>query len=244
MPQTQADYIKHWMELHPTWQIMRWDEKTFPLSFCEYTNLAAKKRKWAFVSDVARLYVLQKYGGVYLDTDVELFSPLDSFLDNSLFSGVEIYPTEFEKYGKPLLDAEGAPLNHSDGIPYCGFLSAILGSTPDHLLINALLNHYQGLSFQGMVELFQGEVIDGLLASHAVEHGFRYVDCLQRLPLMTIYPSSTFAYPGVPLTSQAVAYHHTVQSWTPKTATQKAFMWLDKAHLLKPYRTLKQRIKR
>ena len=45
-----------------------------------YMREAYDAKKWAFVSDVARLLILYKYGGVYLDTDVELLKPLEEKL--------------------------------------------------------------------------------------------------------------------------------------------------------------------
>ena len=41
---------------------------------------AFDKKKWAFVSDFARRDVIHSYGGVYLDMDVELVSPLAPYL--------------------------------------------------------------------------------------------------------------------------------------------------------------------
>ena len=97
MPQTQSDYIRQWQQLMPDWKFMRWDERNFDPDYCPYTAEAYRQKKWAFVSDVARLQALSQIGGVYLDTDVELFSSLEQFLDNRLFSAVELYPDDFER---------------------------------------------------------------------------------------------------------------------------------------------------
>ena len=46
----------------------------------EFAKKAFENKKWAFVSDYARLYALVNYGGIYMDTDVEVIKSLDSFL--------------------------------------------------------------------------------------------------------------------------------------------------------------------
>lgn len=52
-------------------------------------NKHMKKKNYAFVSDVARFDVLNTYGGIYLDTDVELIKPIERLLNNNLFMGYD-----------------------------------------------------------------------------------------------------------------------------------------------------------
>ncbi len=243
MPQTQSDYIRQWQQLMPDWKFMRWDERNFDPDYCPYTAEAYRQKKWAFVSDVARLQALSQIGGVYLDTDVELFSSLEQFLDNRLFSAVELFPDDFEREGRHLVNTEGSPLEPMADIPYCGFLSAVLGAEAHHPLVEECLTHYKQRPALNENGDLNATVIDGVLARHAVSHGFRYTDKLQQLPDMTIYPSTVFSYIGAPDRSHAVAFHHTAWSWMPKHGRKKFFNTLDKLHLLKSYRQLKKRLK-
>ena len=244
MPQAQEDCINGWRRLMPDWQIIRWDESNFDVNLCPYTAEAYKDKRWAFVADVARLKALSEMGGVYMDTDVELYTSLESYTENHLFSGVEIYREEFEREGLPLLDVEGKPLEPMTQIPCCGFLSAVVGAEAGHPLIRECLDFYLNRQARNEDGNLNSIVIDGVLAAHAVSYGFRYVEREQRLPLMTLYAPAQFAYAGVPITRQAVLYHHTAWSWMPKTRKQRLFLLLDKMHLLKPYRKLKKRILR
>jgi mannosyltransferase OCH1-like enzyme len=41
---------------------------------------AYEAKKWAFVSDYARLYICYTYGGIYFDTDIETIKPFDDLL--------------------------------------------------------------------------------------------------------------------------------------------------------------------
>ena len=38
----------------------------------EYVKEAYEAKKWAFITDYVRLYVLKNIGGIYMDTDVEV----------------------------------------------------------------------------------------------------------------------------------------------------------------------------
>ena len=72
--------IESWKKYCPDYQIIEWNESNFDVNMFDYTRQAYKEKKYAFVSDVARLYVVYNYGGIYLDTDIELKDSLDNFL--------------------------------------------------------------------------------------------------------------------------------------------------------------------
>ena len=74
--------LKTWEEFAPDYKVMKWDEDTFDLDSCTYVRQAYDKKRWAFVTDYVRFKVLQQYGGIYMDTDMELVKPLDDLLDN------------------------------------------------------------------------------------------------------------------------------------------------------------------
>ena len=58
----------------------------FDLNMYPYALEAYKERKFAFTADVCRLYALKKYGGIYVDTDIEFIKPIDeSFCPTMLF---------------------------------------------------------------------------------------------------------------------------------------------------------------
>lgn len=89
LPADAVRYIDGWRQLLPGYEIRRWDETNFPLDYSKYTREAAKMKNWAFVSDVCRLYALYTFGGIYLDTDIELLKSLDQFLPDKSFIGRE-----------------------------------------------------------------------------------------------------------------------------------------------------------
>lgn len=83
--------INTWKKILPDYEIVRWDdEKCLELiNQNEYARQAYEAKKYAFVSDYLRLYVLYNYGGVYMDTDVQVIKSIDSFLTENAFTCFE-----------------------------------------------------------------------------------------------------------------------------------------------------------
>ena len=83
--------LASWKKYCPDYEIKLWNEDNFDLKGAGiYAQQAYDEKQWAFVSDVARLYVLKEYGGIYMDTDMEVVRPLDDFLELPAFMGFEI----------------------------------------------------------------------------------------------------------------------------------------------------------
>ena len=74
--------IDSWKQYLPDYEIKLWNEDTFDVNSTAYTEEAYKLKKWAFVSDYVRLVALEKYGGVYMDTDVEVIKDFSELLEN------------------------------------------------------------------------------------------------------------------------------------------------------------------
>lgn len=89
IPAKFEKYIAQWHEKCPDYELKLWNEHNFDLSSAEYLKKAVKAGRWAFVADYVRLAVLYEYGGIYLDTDVELLDDFDAFLEKNLIFGFE-----------------------------------------------------------------------------------------------------------------------------------------------------------
>ncbi|MBQ7666008.1 MAG: glycosyl transferase [Synergistaceae bacterium] len=81
--------IASWKKYCPDYEIIEWNEDNFDVNAYAYTREAYDAKKWAFVSDVVRLYALVNYGGVYMDVDVEVIRPIDDLLRFDAVSGFE-----------------------------------------------------------------------------------------------------------------------------------------------------------
>ncbi len=235
MPQSQKDYIIGWHRLMPDWEIIRWDESNFKVDFCEYTAKAYQCKKWAFVSDVARLYALDKFGGVYLDTDIKLFSSLESFHNNKAFTGFEWYIGDYEEKALPLLDNKGKPIHPGTIIPACGLVAGIIGAESNNPIIHECLDRYTSMKNINDTDFV---IINNLIAGIAEKYGFCYQNRLQELGVITVYPSDIFASEPYHYRDYTVAIHRHSASWMTLTKRQRFERWLDCHNMLKGYKFL------
>lgn len=81
--------IESWKRVLVDYEIKEWNEDNFNIDDNTFVRQAYDAKKFAFVSDYVRVYALYNYGGIYLDTDVEIFKNFDDLLDNESFWGFE-----------------------------------------------------------------------------------------------------------------------------------------------------------
>jgi hypothetical protein len=81
--------IESWKKKLIDYEIIEWNEENFDIHCCSYVKEAYESGKFAFVSDYVRVLALYNFGGIYLDTDVEVFKSFDDFLHHESFWGFE-----------------------------------------------------------------------------------------------------------------------------------------------------------
>ena len=89
LPKKVKACIKTWKKYLPDYEIIEWNEKNFDINVCPFVKQAYENKKWAFVSDYARIYALYKEGGIYFDTDVKVLKDITHILDKDMFFGYE-----------------------------------------------------------------------------------------------------------------------------------------------------------
>lgn len=89
MPADAKKCIDSWKRYLPDYEIREWNEDNYDLDKYKYVRQAYNNKKYAYVTDVVRLDVLYDYGGIYMDTDVEVLKSLDPLLQYQGFSGFE-----------------------------------------------------------------------------------------------------------------------------------------------------------
>lgn len=89
LPKLAQKCLESWKKFCPDYEIVRWDESNFDLTMNGYTRMCVAEKKWAFLSDYVRLWVVAHHGGIYFDTDVELLRSPDELLQNEAFFGFE-----------------------------------------------------------------------------------------------------------------------------------------------------------
>lgn len=214
MPELALKCIASWKKYLPEYEIKEWNEDNFDLDLYPYAREAYDNRKFAFVTDVVRLYALYHEGGIYMDTDVEVLKPLDEFLHLPAFSGFE--------------DEVHIP-------------TGIMASEKKGKWVNWQLESYSGRHFvkeDGSFDLTTNVVTIGNLME---EKGFEMNNQLQDFQgIITIYPKDYFCPKSnndgkIYLTKNSCTIHHFAGSWIPtnqRTAEKLRKILGDNIYLL------------
>lgn len=197
--------IESWISFFPDYKIQEWNEENFDVNMMAYTRDAYAAKKYAFVSDVARFWILKKYGGLYFDVDVEIVASFDDILKNGSFMGVEI----------PSINHSFPMVNPGLGI----------GAEVNNNIINAIFEYYKGLQFvfeKGIQP--QATVVTHTTEVLSSKFGLMPTNDIQRLNGVTIYPMDFFN-PFNDLTGQLNLTKNTHSiHWFAKTWTSRP-MW-------------------
>lgn len=137
-------YIEEWRRKLPDYRFIEWNEENFQISLFPYAREAYEAKRYAFVSDVARIWALNVYGGVYLDTDIEVVKDFSDCLE----------------WGNMVLAFETK--DH--------LMTAFMASVPGHPLIGEMMEYYMENSFRKDKPLAD-QVNTALLTGLAVRHG-------------------------------------------------------------------------
>lgn len=185
--------INSWSKYCPDYKIIRWDESNTDLNSCNFIKQAYSLKKWAFVSDYIRLKIIYEYGGIYLDTDVELISSIDHLLIYDGFMGFE----------------QGDILNVNTGL---GF-----GAKKNHSIIKLLMKNYEDTNFikkDNSLDITPCPERDTRIL---INLGLKQVNKEQNISNIIIFPIEYFcpmSCNGVfKFTDNTVSIHHYNASW-------------------------------
>ena len=193
--------IKSWEEKLKEYKIIEWNEENFDIDSNIFIRQAYDCGKFAFVSDYVRVYALYNYGGIYLDTDVEVYKKFtDTILNNSSFWGFE------EK----------------------NFIAtSTIGATKGNKLIKQFLDSYDNKDFlkeDGTINALTNVVIvSEILRKLGIKLDGSYQEVKD---LATIYPQEYFSpYDYINCyskeTENTYTIHHYYKSWLPMSARFK-----------------------
>jgi hypothetical protein len=89
MPEVYKNYVEGWKKLNPDFEVKLWTDEDFKEYYDDsaFVRDALAKKKYGFLADYFRFTVLLKFGGVYIDTDVEMFKPIGEFMNSKMFMG-------------------------------------------------------------------------------------------------------------------------------------------------------------
>lgn len=89
MPSKYKLYIESWKKYLPDYKIIEWNEDNYDINCIPFSQEAYAVKKYAYVSDYARLKILYENGGIYFDTDVEVIRNMDELMKNGPWMGIE-----------------------------------------------------------------------------------------------------------------------------------------------------------
>ena len=203
--------IESWKKFMPEFDIIEWNESNFDINALQYTKQAYEMKKYAFVSDVARLKALSMYGGIYFDTDVEVFKNFTPLLNEQCILGFEE-----EEY----------------------IATSMMAVEPNNNLINSFLKIYDNIPFlDEKGNIIEGTNVSKL-TDLLIEKGLKRENIYQKLDdSISIYPKEYFSpyvytYGIYQITNNSYCVHHFFVSWQSKTVLLKRYLKMVIAKLI------------
>lgn len=201
LPPLAEKCIASWKKFLPDYEIKRWDESNFDVNMIPYTKEAYEAKKYAFVSDFARFWILYNYGGVYFDTDVEVIKPFDDILAQGPFMGCENNVIEGQDPSK---------LNVAPGL---GLAVEAKNNT-----YKELIDLYKTLHFKNPDGSNNLTTIVDYTTGYFCNRGLRNTNEIQNIEGINIYPREYFCPRDsethkLKITDKTHSIHHYQASW-------------------------------
>lgn len=204
LPEDALKCIESWKKYCPDFDIKRWDESNYDVCSNAYIKEAYEAKKWAFVSDFARLDIVYNNGGVYLDTDVEIVKPLDeALLSDDCFLAIE-QPSHLINTG-------------------LGF-----GAVKGNATIKEMLGEYDGVKFRMAKDIYDQTPCPTRNTRPFLKYGFkRSIDSPAFLGGARIYPPEYFCpferkINRLEITENTYSVHQYTGSWAGFSDTEYA----------------------
>lgn len=187
--------IKSWKKFFPDYEIIEWNESNFDVNYNAYTKEAYESKKWAFVSDVARLDIIYNYGGIYFDVDVEVIKNFDFLGTCDGYMGFE---------SKSYVNT---------GLGFA--------AKPKNKIIKRMLDDYKNIHFideKGNMNLIACPVRN---TETLIKLGLEPNGTMQKISKIIIFPQDYFASKDcltgvIKLTDNSYSIHQFDGSWLPK----------------------------
>lgn len=163
--------INSWKKNLPDYQIIEWNEKNWDIEQNRFAFENYKAGKYAYTSDVIRLDVLKRFGGIYLDSDVLIHRSFNDLLDLHSFWG----------------------MMYDDAIS-----TATIGTEPNNKFIDYLLEKYKKFDRQMILNKEIPDNNNGIISCAMLDYypDFKLKNSRQKLPDQTvIFPKEYFEFP-------------------------------------------------
>lgn len=201
LPSSARKCIASWKKYLPDYEIKEWNEDNFDVNCIPYTRDAYTAKKYAFVSDYARFWILYHYGGVYFDTDVEVIRPMNDIIAKGPFMG-------WEKPG-------------STGV-YSIAPGLGLAANKEQPLYQEILDGFEDLTFYNEKGEINKYTMIPFITDLLTQKGLRKDGSMQVIDNVILYPSEYLCpleyFTGkVTITDNTYAIHWYTMTWLPQT---------------------------
>ena len=150
-----------WLKNCPDYEIKLWHDKMPEfqqmLAQSRFLRECHNRKMWAFVADYVRYYALYNYGGVYIDTDVQLLKNFDEFLDKPFFTSIE----------GDILNGENIPE------------PAVMGGEKGHKIFKAVLDLYNSDDIFKIDYYIANVILKKVLTEYTDFKIIEYNDCVK-----------------------------------------------------------------
>lgn len=214
LPELAQKCIASWKKYLPDYEIKEWNEDNFDVNIIPYTAEAYQAKKYAFVSDYARFWILYKYGGIYFDTDVEVIRSIDDIVKRGNFMG-------FETDSKPQLKEDASEASVNPGLG--------LGGNPGLGLIKKMLDFYEGKHFKFIPDSIGQLTIVHIATEVLNQAGLKQQPGIQLVNDVWIYPTEYFCPINlktgrIHIEANTRTIHHYSGTWQDKHFSFKEFI--------------------
>lgn len=205
LPDEAKKCIESWKKNCPNYEIKRWDESNYDVHKNIYISQAYESKKYAFVSDYARLEIIYNEGGVYFDVDVEVIKNIDILIKKGAFLGCETDGRRFSFIGHKKDKIAVAP-------------GLIIYADKNNPIIKSILDSYDKESFILKDGSLNTKTIVTRTTEVLKEKGLKDKKGIQYLENMIIYPKEYFCpldyYTGeLKIKKNTYSIHHYSASW-------------------------------
>ena len=206
LPKSAQRCIASWRKFMPDCEIREWNEQNFDVNAHPYTRAAYAAGKYAFVSDFARYKILEEWGGIYFDTDVEMVASIDDLIKLGAFMGLE--------------DAQ--PPTVSSGL--------VMAVEAHHPFIQEMLDFYDAQAKEDTTAMLDTGIVVSGMTEIFIHHGFVRENRYQEVVGISLYPSEYFdpmdnATGRIKQTPNTRTIHRYDRTWS---AQKPLYIWLSR----------------
>lgn len=206
LPKSAQRCIASWRKFMPDCEIREWNEQNFDVNAHPYTRAAYAAGKYAFVSDFARYKILEEWGGIYFDTDVESVAPISDLLQLGAFMGLE--------------DAQ--PPTVSSGL--------VMAVEAHHPITQEMLDFYDAQAKDDSTAMLDTGIVVSGMTEIFIRHGFVRENRYQEVAGVALYPSEYFdpmdnATGRIKQTPNTRTIHRYDRTWS---AQKPLYIWLSR----------------